>query len=49
MPKKLKGLAQTRLARECARLDPDEERSLAEEGLMRADRLIRAERLKRSR
>ena len=30
---KLQRLAQTRLARECARLDPVEERGLAEEGL----------------
>ena len=30
---KLQRLAQTRLARECARLDPSEERALAEEGL----------------
>ena len=30
---KLQRLAQTRLARECAKLDPAEERALAEEGL----------------
>jgi len=30
---KLERLAQTRLARECARLDSSEERALAEEGL----------------
>lgn len=30
---KLQRLARTRLARECARLDPKEERALAEEGL----------------
>jgi Arc/MetJ-type ribon-helix-helix transcriptional regulator len=30
---KLERLAKTRLARECAKLDPDEERALAEEGL----------------
>jgi len=30
---KLARLARTRLARECAKLDPDEERALAEEGL----------------
>jgi metal-responsive CopG/Arc/MetJ family transcriptional regulator len=30
---KLTRLAKTRLARECARLDPDEEKALAEEGL----------------
>jgi metal-responsive CopG/Arc/MetJ family transcriptional regulator len=30
---KLQRLAQTRLARECARLDPSERRPLAEEGL----------------
>ena len=30
---KLARLEKTRLARECARLDPDEEKSLAEEGL----------------
>ena len=30
---KLAPLAKSRLARECAKLDPDEERSLAEEGL----------------
>jgi metal-responsive CopG/Arc/MetJ family transcriptional regulator len=31
---KLQRLAQTRLARECAKLDPAEERALAEEGLV---------------
>ncbi|MBI4588478.1 MAG: ribbon-helix-helix protein, CopG family [Candidatus Rokubacteria bacterium] len=30
---KLERLARTRLARECAKLDPKEERALAEEGL----------------
>ena len=30
---KLARLARTRLARECAKLDPEEERALAEEGL----------------
>lgn len=30
---KLERVAQTRLARECAKLDPSEERALAEEGL----------------
>jgi len=30
---KIKKLSKTRLARECAKLDPKEERSLAEEGL----------------
>ena len=30
---KLERLAKTRLAQECAKLDPDEERALAEEGL----------------
>jgi metal-responsive CopG/Arc/MetJ family transcriptional regulator len=30
---KLARLAKSRLARECAKLDPDEERALAEEGL----------------
>jgi len=30
---KLARLARTRLARECSKLDPDEERALAEEGL----------------
>jgi len=30
---KLESLAGTRLARECAKLDPDEERGMAEEGL----------------
>lgn len=30
---KLERLARIRLARECARLDPDEEKALAEEGL----------------
>lgn len=30
---KLERLSKTRLARECAKLDPDEERALAEEGL----------------
>lgn len=30
---KLERLARTRLARECAKLDPGEERALAEEGL----------------
>jgi metal-responsive CopG/Arc/MetJ family transcriptional regulator len=30
---KLERLAKTRLARECAKLNPDEERALAEEGL----------------
>ncbi len=30
---KLQRLARTRLARECARLDPKEEKALAEEGL----------------
>jgi metal-responsive CopG/Arc/MetJ family transcriptional regulator len=30
---KIARLAKTRLARECAKLDPDEERALAEEGL----------------
>jgi metal-responsive CopG/Arc/MetJ family transcriptional regulator len=30
---KLKKLSKTRLARECAKLDPKEERALAEEGL----------------
>jgi hypothetical protein len=30
---KIKRLSKTRLARECAKLDPKEERALAEEGL----------------
>lgn len=30
---KIQRLAKTRLARECAKLDPNEERALAEEGL----------------
>jgi hypothetical protein len=30
---KLERMAKTRLARECAKLDADEERALAEEGL----------------
>ena len=30
---KIERLAKTRLARECAKLDPDEERAMAEEGL----------------
>ncbi len=30
---KLARLARTRLARECAKLDPDEEKALAEEGM----------------
>jgi metal-responsive CopG/Arc/MetJ family transcriptional regulator len=33
LSEKLQRLARTRLARECARLDPKEERTLAEEGL----------------
>jgi metal-responsive CopG/Arc/MetJ family transcriptional regulator len=33
LSEKLGRLARTRLARECAKLDPDEERALAEEGL----------------
>ncbi len=33
LAEKLQRLARTRLARECARLDPKEERALAEEGL----------------
>ena len=33
LSEKLQRLARTRLARECARLDPKEERALAEEGL----------------
>jgi len=34
---KLARLARTRLARECAKLDPEEEKALAEEGLAGAD------------
>jgi metal-responsive CopG/Arc/MetJ family transcriptional regulator len=33
LAEKLERLARTRLARECARLDPKEEKALAEEGL----------------
>ena len=33
LAEKLQRLARTQLARECARLDPKEERALAEEGL----------------
>ena len=33
LSEKLQRLARTRLAQECARLDPKEERALAEEGL----------------
>ena len=33
LAEKLERLARTRLARECAKLDPHEERALAEEGL----------------
>ena len=33
LAEKVQRLARTRLARECARLDPKEERALAEEGL----------------
>jgi metal-responsive CopG/Arc/MetJ family transcriptional regulator len=33
LAEKLGRLARTRLARECAKLDPDQERALAEEGL----------------
>jgi len=33
LAEKLQRLARTRLARECAQLDPKEERALAEEGL----------------
>ena len=33
LAEKLERLSRTRLARECAKLDPDEERRLADEGL----------------
>ncbi|MEW6753328.1 MAG: ribbon-helix-helix domain-containing protein [Candidatus Latescibacterota bacterium] len=37
LEEKLQRLERTRLARECAKLDPDAERSMAEEGLDAAE------------